>query len=295
MTVIDLNSDLGESFGVYTYGADPEMMPMITSANIACGAHGGDPAVMRTSVDLAYAHGVAIGAHVGLPDRLGFGRREIPTTPQEAHDLCVFQVGALEAFVRVRGSVLQHVKLHGSLYMMANRDRGLAEAVCAAVNQLDPSLILYVLPESALHAAATESGLSTMIEVFADRPYRNGSVQMYDRTAELIGGPDQVIARTLAQLSALDGADARTVCLHSDTPDAPVLLAELRSALVDAGYSFRPPRPTASPPVSPSVSSPTGPSATVSSLSVSSLSASSATRETVPAAVPAAITPESAS
>lgn len=244
MTVIDLNADLGESFGVYTYGADDEMMPMITSANVACGAHGGDPAVMRRSVELAHAHGVAVGAHVGLPDRLGFGRREIPTTPQEAYDLCLYQVGALESFVRARGCVMQHLKLHGSLYMMANRDRGLAEAVCAAVSELDPALFIYVLPGSALHIAAVESGLSPVLEVFADRPYRDGVVQMYDRTIELIGGPEQVIARTLAQLDTLDESGATTVCLHSDTPGAPALLAALREALVAAGYTFGSPRVT---------------------------------------------------
>jgi len=244
VTVIDLNADLGESFGVYSYGADAEMMPMITSANIACGAHGGDPAVMRRSVDLALAHRVAVGAHVGLPDRLGFGRREIPTTPQEAYDLCLYQVGALGSFVRARGCVMQHLKLHGSLYMMANRDRGLAEAVCAAMTAVDPALFIYVLPDSELHVAAIKAGLSPVIEVFADRPYRRGAVQMYDRTTELIGGPDQVISRTLSQLATLDGSDVRTVCLHGDTPGAPALLAALRNALTDAGYTFRSPGTT---------------------------------------------------
>lgn len=244
VNAIDLNSDLGESFGVYTYGADAEMMPMITSANIACGAHGGDPAVMRRSVDLANAHGVAIGAHVGLPDRIGFGRREIPTTPQEAYDLCLYQVGALNSFVRARGGLMQHVKPHGSLYMMANRDRALADAVCAAILDLDPALLVYVLPDSELHAATLENGLSTVVEIFADRPYRSGAVQMYDRTAELVGGPEQVIERTFTQLAALDGAVARSVCLHSDTPGAPELLSALRSALTDAGHVFRPPTPS---------------------------------------------------
>lgn len=248
MTTVDLNCDLGESFGVYSYGSDSEMMPMITSANIACGAHGGDPAVMRGSVDLALTHGVAMGAHVGLPDRLGFGRREIPTTPQEVYDLCLYQVGALDAFIRVRGATMQHVKLHGALYMMANRDRDLAHAVCAAVTDLDPTLKVYALPHSHLHAAAIESDLSTVVEVFADRPYLDDEVQMYDRTAELIGGPQEVIARTLAQLSALDGADSRTVCVHSDTPNAPLLLSELRNALIDAGFSFRSPQPSNRPP-----------------------------------------------
>lgn len=242
MTVLDLNADLGESFGVYTYGADAEMMPLITSANVACGAHGGDPAVMRESVALARAHDVAVGAHVGLADRLGFGRREIPTSAQEVYDLCLYQVGALKSFVHAQDCAIQHLKLHGSLYMMANRDRGLAEAVCAAVTALDPALLVYVLPDSELHAATVASGLTPVVEIFADRPYRDGVVQMYDRTAELIGGPQQVIARTLCQLDALPVTDAhRTVCLHSDTPGAPVLLAAVRDALTAEGYTFRSP------------------------------------------------------
>jgi len=250
VTVIDLNADLGESFGVYTYGADAEMMPLITSANIACGGHGGDPAVMRTSVALAHAHDVAVGAHVGLPDRLGFGRREIPTTAQEAYDLCLYQVGALDGFLRAQGTAMQHLKLHGSLYMMANRDRDLAEAVCAAVTALDPALLIYVLPGSALHTTAVETGLTPVIEIFADRPYRDGVVQMYDRTAELIGGPDQVVTRTLSQLAAISettGTDVHlTVCVHSDTPGAPALLAAVRSALTAEGHTFRSPTEPAS-------------------------------------------------
>ncbi|MBU8813111.1 5-oxoprolinase subunit PxpA [Mycolicibacterium goodii] len=242
MTVIDLNADLGESFGVYTYGADSEMMTLITSANIACGAHGGDAAVMRGSVARAHKHNVAIGAHVGLADRMGFGRREIPTAPQEAYDLCLYQVGALKSFVHAQDCTMQHLKLHGSLYMMANRDRDLAEAVCAAVTDLDPALLLYVLPDSELHAAAVATGLTPVIEIFADRPYRDGVVQMYDRTAELIGGPEHVIARTLSQLGAYADTDVhRTVCIHSDTPGAPILLAAVRDALTAEGYTFRSP------------------------------------------------------
>ncbi|AKS34248.1 5-oxoprolinase subunit PxpA [Mycolicibacterium goodii] len=247
MTAVDLNADLGESFGVYTYGADAEMMPLITSANIACGAHGGDPAVMRGSVALARAHGVAIGAHVGLPDRLGFGRREIPTTPQEVYDLCLYQIGALQSFVHAQHGVMQHLKLHGSLYMMANRDGDLADAACTAVAALDPSLLVYVLPDSELHSAAVEAGLTPVIEIFADRPYRDGVVQMYDRTADRIGGPEQMVARTLSQLADLGDAGVhRTVCVHGDTPGAPGLLTAVRDALNAEGYLFRSPTTPAS-------------------------------------------------
>lgn len=244
VAVLDLNCDLGESYGAYVHGADDEMMPMITSANIACGAHGGEPAVMRRSVDRAIDHGVAIGAHVGLPDRLGFGRREIPTSGQEVYDLCLYQIGALDSFVRVRGRVLQHVKLHGALYMMANRDRVLAEAACAAIAALSPSLLVYVLPGSHLHSEAMAAGLTTVAEIFADRPYRDGHVQMYDRSPGLVGGPDQVVARSLRELDRAHGSGGLSLCVHSDTPGAPALLRAIRAALLRAGYSFQSPTPS---------------------------------------------------
>jgi UPF0271 protein len=235
---IDINCDLGESYGVYVYGADPEMMPLITSANVACGVHGGDPAVMRTSVELATSNGVEVGAHVGLDDRAGFGRREIPTTPQQAYDLCLYQMGALDAFIRVDGVRMQHVKPHGALYMMVNCDAALADALCRAVESWDPELYLYVLPGSELHRRATDGGLRVVPEAFADRPYLAGEVQMYHRATDLIGGPETVVARTLEQLEGPHGAQLRTVCLHSDTPGAPALLLAVRAALSAAGYSF---------------------------------------------------------
>ncbi|MFW0783536.1 5-oxoprolinase subunit PxpA [Gordonia sp. CPCC 206044] len=242
--ILDINCDLGEGFGVYSYGADEEMMPLITSANIACGFHGGDPAVMRESVEQAVTQGVAIGAHVGLDDRIGFGRREVPTTAQQAYDLCLYQIGALEAFVRASGARMQHVKPHGALYMMANRDPDLAEAICRAVLSWDPTLFLYVLPDSELHRRASDAGLPVMPEIFADRPYRDDAVQMYNRTVGDVGDADAVIARTLAQLRGPHRAQIATVCMHSDTTNAPALLPTLRTALIDAGYSFAAPTAT---------------------------------------------------
>lgn len=238
---LDINCDLGESFGVYKYGADAEMMPMITSANIACGAHAGDPTVMRESVDLALLHGVSIGAHVGFDDRNGFGRREIPTTPQQAYDLCLYQVGALDAFVRAAGSSVKHLKPHGALYMMANRERGLAEAVCRAVISWNPGLFLYVLPGSELFRHATDAGLRVVAEAFADRPYCGTEVQMYDRTPEFVGGSEDVVARTLTQLNGPHRDQIRSVCLHSDTAGAPTLLRALRAALTEVGFTFAAP------------------------------------------------------
>lgn len=243
--LIDINCDLGESFGVYVYGSDPEMMPLITSANIACGAHGGDPTVMRTSVELALAHDVAIGAHVGLDDRNGFGRREIPTTPQQAYDLCLYQIGALDAFLRVVGARMQHVKLHGALYMMANNEHELAEGVCRAVSAWDPGLLLYVLPGSELQRCAEEHGLRAVTELFADRPYIGHDVRMYKRSADLIGDTAAVVGRTLALLAQFGRSAIGSVCLHSDTPGAPEMLRALRFALSDEGCSFAPPRDAA--------------------------------------------------
>ncbi|MFI5611558.1 LamB/YcsF family protein [Amycolatopsis sp. NPDC051903] len=241
---LDLNCDLGESYGVYRYGADAEMMPLITSANIACGAHAGDPATMRRSVRAALDHDVAIGAHVGLADRWGFGRREIPTSAGELYDLCLAQLGALDAFVRAAGARMHHLKLHGSLYVMANRDPDLAASTCRAVLDFDGSLAVYALPGSALAEATGAAGLRLAGEYFADRPYAGTEVQMYRRTPEDIGTPAQAAARALAALtgpefSALGGID--TVCVHSDTPDAPRYLRGLRQHLARAGFSPRAP------------------------------------------------------
>lgn len=248
MRGVDINCDLGESFGVYTYGADAEMMPLITSANVACGGHAGDPGTMRSSVGQAIAHGVAIGAHVGLADRWGFGRREIPTTGPELYELTLAQMGALDAFVRVAGAQLRHLKLHGSLYMMANRDPGLAEAACHAVLDYDSSLAVYALPQSALSAAAARAGLDVVREYFADRSYDGTEVHMYRRSAADIGTPDEAAARTVSALgdpafTNVGGIDS--ICVHSDTPDAPRYLRAVLKRLDSAGVTIRPPRSAA--------------------------------------------------
>src|SRR5687768_11354680 len=168
---IDLNSDLGESFGPWPMGQDEELMSSITSANVACGFHAGDPSVMRRTVALAGKHGVAVGAHPGFPDLVGFGRREIQATPQEVEDFVLYQVGALAAVAAVHGARLQHVKAHGALYNQACRDGGLADAIARAVAAFDRSLILLGLPGSALLRAGERAGLTVAAEVFADRAY----------------------------------------------------------------------------------------------------------------------------
>ena len=249
--VLDLNCDLGESFGVYTYGADKAVMPLITSANVACGAHGGDPRTMRASVELAARHGVAVGAHVGLPDREGFGRRYIAVTPAEVHDLCLAQMGALAAFTRARGVPLAHLKLHGALYMMAMDDAGLAESVCRAVLAFDPGLRVLALPSSALASAARACGLTVVEEFFADRPYRDGAVAMFGWTPEELGPPEAVADRVGAMLADPASGSIGTVCVHSDTPGAPALLHAVRERLRRHGCAVSAPR-TRTTPVDPS-------------------------------------------
>ena len=242
---LDLNADLGESFGVYRYGADEQLMPLITSANVACGAHAGDPCTMRESVELAAEHGVAVGAHVGLADREGFGRRMIPVTPPEVRDLCLAQMGALSGFLRAAGLPLAHLKLHGALYMMANADPELAAATAGAVTAFDPDLAVFALPGSALSTAAAAAGLQVVEEFFADRPYRGREVQMFGWTAADVGSPEDAAARAAAMLADPAFTGVGTVCVHSDTPGAPALLAAVRARLIAAGCGLAAPHTSA--------------------------------------------------
>ena len=172
MPSIDLNCDLGESFGAYTIGNDEGVLPFITSANIACGYHAGDPAVMHRSVALCKQYGVQVGAHPGLPDLAGFGRRSMAITPAEAADCVAYQIGALKAFCDEVGVPLHHVKPHGALYNMAARDRALADAICRAVQKTAPGAVLLALSGSEMVGAAKAIGLPVASEVFADRGYR---------------------------------------------------------------------------------------------------------------------------
>ena len=242
--VVDVNCDLGESFGVYRYGADEEVMPLITSANVACGAHAGDPRTMRESVALAAQHGVAVGAHVGLADREGFGRRMIPVSAQEVHDLCLAQMGSLDAFLRAAGQRMAHIKPHGALYMMANEDPELAHAVCAAVTAFDATLAVYALPASALAAAAHDAGLEVVEECFADRPYRGDAVRMFGWKLDELGSPDEAAERTMHQLTTSAFTSVRTLCVHSDSPAAAARLVALRERLSAHGWTVTAPRPS---------------------------------------------------
>ena len=247
----DLNADLGESFGPYRYGADEELLPLLSSANIACGFRAGDPSVMRRTVALARQHGVAVGAHVGFPDLLGFGRRRLQASPAQVMDYVTYQVGALQAFLRAEGVLLHHVKPHGALYMMALEDGDLARAVAEATLAACEDLQVYTIPGSAMDDAATRLGLQVVPELFADRGYHaDGSVKMFDWTLAEAGGTaaamGQRVLRALQQgtVAALGGGEARveaeTVCVHSDTPGAPEIARAIRQALAAAGIAVRP-------------------------------------------------------
>ena len=241
---IDLNCDLGESFGAWTMGADAAVMPYISSANIACGFHAGDPDTMRRTVDLAIRAKVAIGAHVSLPDLVGFGRREMRVTANEAHAITLYQVGALAAFVRAAGSRLAHVKPHGALYNMAARDASLADAIAGAVYAFDPSLRLVGLAHSELPRAGTRAGLAVAHEAFADRRYQDdGSLTPRDEAGAVIDEIDaaaaqaRVIARGEPVATRSGGAimvQADTICVHGDRPDAGEFARRLHGALLDA-------------------------------------------------------------
>lgn len=249
MMRIDINSDMGESFGAYRIGNDEAVMPNITSANIACGYHAGDPGVMRKTIHLAKQHGVAIGPHPGFPDLVGFGRRAMAATPQEVEDFCVYQIGALWAVARAEGVGIQHVKAHGELFNMAMRDRPLADAIARAVASVDRNLILFALPGSEVANAGRAAGLRVALEAFADRAYESdGSLRSRRKTGAVITDPDAVVARAVRMVRdrsvvAYDGSviplEADTICVHGDTPGAEVLTERIRKGLEDAGVQVR--------------------------------------------------------
>jgi UPF0271 protein len=247
---IDLNADVGESFGAYAIGHDPGLMKSITSANIAAGFHAGDPSVLRATIRRAKANGVAVGAHPSFPDLAGFGRREMKMSPHEVEDLVLYQIAAVGGVAQVEGLPLQHVKPHGALYNMAARDAGLAMAIAKAVAAYSRSLILLGLPGSELLKAGKAAGVRVAAEVFADRAYEpDGSLVIRSRMGSIIHDVDAVVARAVAMardrtVVAIDGStvhlDADTICVHSDTPGADQLAAKLRAALQGAGIVVKP-------------------------------------------------------
>lgn len=251
---IDLNSDLGEGFGPFRVGADDELFPLISSANVACGFHGGDPLMMARTVARAAEHGVAVGAHPGFPDRGGFGRRTLLATPEEIHADVVYQVGALMAFCAAAGVTaplpMQHVKAHGALYNLAVKDRAVADAIARAVADVDRSLLFFALPGSELERAGGAAGLTVVREAFADRAYHDdGSLVARSLPGAVIHDPEVAAARMVrlietGTLSTIEGGTlhlhADTICLHSDTPTAVPIARALRAALDAAGIAVRP-------------------------------------------------------
>jgi UPF0271 protein len=241
MKRIDLNCDLGESFGAWRMGEDAALLELVSSASIACGFHAGDPLIMQQTVGLAAARGVAMGAHVSLPDLQGFGRREMKVGAAEVYAMTLYQLGALHAFVQAAGSRLAHVKPHGALYNMAARDRALADAIASAVRAFDPQLVLFGLADSALVAAGKACGLPVAAEAFADRRYRaDGSLQPRNETGAVINDDAAATAQALGiardgVATAADGSrltlQADTLCLHGDGASAVQLARRLRAAL----------------------------------------------------------------
>lgn len=246
---IDLNCDMGESFGVYRLGADDAVFPFITSANVACGFHGGDPSVMRTTIARAKERGVGVGAHPGFQDLIGFGRRNMDATPQEIYDLVVYQTGALMGFARAAGVTLQHVKAHGALYNMAAVSAPFSEAIAHAVRDVDRGLTLFGLPNSHLISEGRKAGLRTASEVFADRNYMpDGSLVSRRRPDAQVHDADDAVRRVIRmvrekKVRAIDGSDiaieADTVCIHGDGPHAAEFAERLRRDLDAAGISVR--------------------------------------------------------
>ena len=244
---IDFNCDLGESFGGYRLGADLEILPLVTSANVACGFHAGDPAVMRRTVRAALDQGVAVGAHPGLPDLVGFGRREMEITPQEAHDMVLYQIGALHAVVKAEGGRLRHVKAHGALYNMAAKNAKLAEAIAEAVKRFDPELVFFGLSGSVMIDAGQRLGLRTASEAFADRTYQpDGSLTPRSQPNALIAevgrAADQAIRMAKeGKVRTVQGRDmaiqADTICIHGDGPHAVEFAREIRRRLEAEGVA----------------------------------------------------------
>jgi len=243
--ILDLNSDLGEGFGVWQLGDDVALLSIVTSANVACGFHGGDPTIMRRVCAEAIGRDVAIGAHVGYRDLAGFGRRAMDIEPDRLADDVLYQLAALDGIARSEGGRVRYVKPHGALYNRTVTDQAQAAAVVAAVSAYDPSLPILGLPGSQLLHQATEVGLKTVREAFADRGYQSdGSLAKRGSPGALITDPAMVAKRvvrmaTTGQVTTVDGGSvdvrARSLCVHGDTPGAVELARQVRAALQDAG------------------------------------------------------------
>lgn len=250
MAVIDLNSDLGESFGPYTIGNDAEMLRIISSANVGCGFHGGDPVVMHRTLELAREHGVSVGAHPGFNDLWGFGRRQIRMDPGEIEKMLIYQVGAIQAMARAVGTSVTHYKIHGALGNMACVEPDLAMAAARAVRAVAPELLFVVLPGSELEKAGEREGLGMAREIFADRAYDDdGMLVSRKRPGAMIEDPAEAGQRMVRFIEegALESQSGKripvpmdTICVHGDSPSAVAMATAVRNALTDAGIEIRP-------------------------------------------------------
>ena len=245
---IDLNCDMGESFGMYKMGLDEEVIKYISSANIACGFHAGDPQWMRETVRLAEDHGVAVGAHTSFPDLVGFGRRNIEVSPEEARNDVIYQIGALQAFTSEHR--LQHVKPHGAMYNRAVVDEDLARSICEAVLEVDPDLILIALAGSRWVDIAQDMGLRVAREIFADRALNpDGTLVSRSKEGSILHDVDDVADRSLRMVregkaTTIDGdtidVEADSLCIHGDTPGAVEMAKVLRQRLDDESVAITP-------------------------------------------------------
>lgn len=248
MYKVDLNSDLGESFGAYTIGMDSEILKFVSSANVACGYHAGDALVMEKTVSLAKAAGVAVGAHPGFPDLIGFGRRNLAASAEEFKAYTKYQMGALLAYTKAAGIPLQHVKPHGAMYNMAAKDKKLSLAICEAIKEVDDSVILLGLANSMMLEAGRELGLRVASEVFADRAYlEDGNLVPRSQPGAVIHDKDIAIARTVrmvteGKVGTVTGKvidiKADSICVHGDNPSALEFVKNIRAELEANGVTI---------------------------------------------------------
>ncbi len=245
---VDLNADVGESVGPWRMGDDERLIPLVTSVNVACGAHAGDPLTIDRTVSTALAHGVAVGAHPGYPDLIGFGRRELDMAPDELEASLVYQIGAVAGFARAAGTPLRHVKPHGALYNLAAREPSVAATIVRAVRRVSSDLVLVGLAGSAMLAAAADAGVASAAEAFADRAYEaDGTLRSRRLPGAVFVSPEHAAAQALSivrdgQVESHDGrivaVRADTICIHGDTPAAAAFATAIRAALEGAGVTI---------------------------------------------------------